>query len=289
MHILTLRELLALRGLDLNQKIKLVRHKHKEQSIAELRSFGLFEAYQSIQSAAVFECDVIVAFEALEPGTQAKLIGVYQVESKRPAVPADIPVGLRGLQYQDGDVYYKLSRLSAFDALRERVVIDWGNGALAWHQWLSQGPDGAAADKPVVGLQEPGAMGAFPGYAELLLGFADLQRLMAHPQANADWQARLQAIKAVYLIQHRTSGQLYVGSAAGAQGLWGRWSDYVQTGHGGNVGLQELLQVDPLSHHDFSFSVLRVLPWNTSNDEILRVESLEKAKLGTRVHGLTRN
>jgi len=42
MHVLTLRELLDLRGLDLNQEIKLVRHKHKDQSIAELRSLGLF-------------------------------------------------------------------------------------------------------------------------------------------------------------------------------------------------------------------------------------------------------
>ena len=288
MHILNLRELLSLRGLDLNQKIKLVRHKHKDQSIAELRSLGLFDAYQSIQSAAVFECDVIVAFEGMEPGTRAQLIGVYQVQSKRPAVPSDVPQGLRSLQYQDGNIHYSLRRLEAFDVLSDRVVIDWGNSTLAWHQWLSQGPDGAA-DKPVVGLQEAGSMGAFPGYAELLLSFADLLRLFSNPGANAGWHARLKAIKAVYLIQHRSSGQLYVGSAAGAQGLWGRWNDYVQNGHGGNVGLRKLLQTDPLAHNDFSFSVMRVLPWNTSDEEVLRIESLEKAKLGTRVHGLTRN
>lgn len=290
MHILTIRELLALRGLDLNQKIKLVRHKHKEQSIAELRCAGLFDAYQAIQSAAVFECDVIVAFEALEAGTQAKLIGVHQVESKRPAVASDIPTGLRGLQFKEGDIHYQLRRLDAFDALSDRVVIDWGNSALAWHQWLNDGKGTAhGIDKPVVGLQEAGSMGSFPGYSELLLSFTELRRLMAHPTANPDWLAKLQAVKAVYLIQHRQTGQLYVGSAAGALGLWGRWSDYVQSGHGGNIGLQELLSHNPQAHHDFLFSVLRVLPWNASSEEILRSESLEKSKLGTRVHGLTRN
>jgi len=288
MNVLTLRELLALRGLDLNQRIKIVRHSHAPQSIAELRSFGLFEAYQAIQSGPVFECELIVSFEAMERG-QARLIGIYKVGDRRPALTADIPDGLSGVSVTDGDCFYELQRLDAFDFLSDRVVIDWGAGTLAWHQWLCDGKEGEGKNKPVVGLQNPGFVREFPGYADLLLGYADLLRLVRNPADNPEWHQKLKAVSGIYLIQHRSSGQLYVGSACGSEGIWGRWCDYALTRHGGNRGLIELLEREPLAFQDFQFALLRTLPGNLGRDEVLRYEALEKLKLGTRVHGLTRN
>lgn len=288
MHVLTIGELLALRGLDLSQRIKLVRHSHNEQSLSDLRAAGLFDAYQAIQSDALFDCDVVVAFEAMQK-RQARLIGVYQVLGKRPAQASDLPAGIRGLSLKTTDLFYELQRLDAFDPLSDRVIVDWGPAGIAWHQWLNDGSGVNGRDKPVIGLQEAGFMGPFPGYADLMLSFADLQRLVRHPDHNPEWHARLKAIRAIYLIQHRSSGRLYVGSATGSEGLWGRWSDYANTRHGGNQGLIELLNEDPLAHQDFVYSILRALPGNTAQEEVLRYESFEKNKLGTRVHGLTRN
>lgn len=288
MPVLTLRELLSLRGLKLDQRVKLARHNYDHHSISELRAQGLFEAYQSIQSSPVFECDVLVSFEAVK-GQLAKLIGIYRVVGKRPATPEDVPTAIRNLGWKSGDLSYQLVRLRDFDSLIDRVLIDWGPNTRAWHQWLSGNKDSECKDKAVVGIQESDFMGAFPGYADLMLNFSQLQRLTRSPQHNPEWHARLRAIRAIYLIQHRSSGQLYVGSAGGSEGLWGRWSDYATTRHGGNAGLMDLLDSNPEAHHDFVFSVLRALPSNLPSEELLRYERFEKEKLGTRVHGLTRN
>lgn len=32
--------------------------------------------------------------------------------------------------------YYNMSEVAGFEALKERVVIDWGATAINWHQWL---------------------------------------------------------------------------------------------------------------------------------------------------------
>jgi hypothetical protein len=46
----------------------------------------------------------------------------------------------------------------------------------------------------------------------------------------------LKATGGVYLLVHRERAHLYVGSATGGDGFFGRWRRY-QNGHGGNVGL----------------------------------------------------
>ena len=41
------------------------------------------------------------------------------------------------------------------------------------------------------------------------------------------------------------TGKHYVGSASGAQGgIWGRWSEYAHTKHGGNKGIVDLVAAD---------------------------------------------
>ena len=46
---------------------------------------------------------------------------------------------------------------------------------------------------------------------------------------------RLSAVSGVYLLVHPESGKLYVGKAVGTEGFWGRWEQYVASGHGGNL------------------------------------------------------
>ena len=52
------------------------------------------------------------------------------------------------------------------------------------------------------------------------------------------------AVNAVYLIVDTKTGDRYVGSTYGYDGLLGRWSVYVATGgHGNNKGMISRLQV----------------------------------------------
>lgn len=85
-------------------------------------------------------------------------------------------------------------------------------------------------------------------------------------------------------------GKLYVGSAYGEEGIWGRWSDYVKTnGSGGNKMLVELINNDHTYAKNFQFSILMLLPKTITNDEAINKERLFKNKLGTNTFGLNCN
>lgn len=101
----------------------------------------------------------------------------------------------------------------------------------------------------------------------------------------------LSAIRGVYLITDLNTGKLYVGSAYGDDGIWGRWSEYVVTGgHGGNKSLRELIEKDEhyASKH-FQFSILMLLPKTVTADEAVSKEKLFKRKLGSNSFGLNKN
>ena len=75
----------------------------------------------------------------------------------------------------------------------------------------------------------------------------------------------------------------YVGSATGEKGFWGRWQDYIQTGHGGNVALKSR---DP---SDYQVSILEVAGTVATTDDIIQRETQWKSKLQSREMGLNKN
>ena len=66
-------------------------------------------------------------------------------------------------------------------------------------------------------------------------------------------------------------------------GFWGRWQDYLQTGHGGNEGLKSR---DP---SDYQVSILEVAGTSAEADEVRQMESRWQSKLQSREMGLNRN
>ncbi len=80
-----------------------------------------------------------------------------------------------------------------------------------------------------------------------------------------------------------------MGSAYGAEGIFGRWAQYTRSKHGGNKRLVELLEAHPERWRRFQFSILRTLPKTMTAAEVIEVESLKKRKLGSRAFGLNRN
>ena len=82
---------------------------------------------------------------------------------------------------------------------------------------------------------------------------------------------------------------LYIGSAYGVDGLWGRWKAYANSVHGGNKELLELVDRDLDAANYLIFSILRALEPNARKDDVIAHEALLKKKLGTRVHGLNSN
>ena len=115
------------------------------------------------------------------------------------------------------------------------------------------------------------------------LDYSQLQQLIKYPGTNQTWVKALSSVNGIYLIQDKSSGKLYVGSAYGASGIFGRWSEYAKNGHGGN---QELIGLNP---SNFKFSILEIVSPTYTADDVIAIENRWKEKLGTRQFGLNNN
>jgi hypothetical protein len=117
----------------------------------------------------------------------------------------------------------------------------------------------------------------FPGFLNFI---QPLSRLASVPQ---NWIAALRCSRGVYLLTCPKTKEQYVGSATGEEGFWGRWQDYVLTGHGGNQGLKSS---EP---SDYQVSILEVAGTSATTDDVLTMEGRWQAKLQSREMGLNRN
>lgn len=128
----------------------------------------------------------------------------------------------------------------------------------------------------------------FTDYFDLIVDFSELKEIVENQYS--DWRTILSAIKGIYLITDTKTGLLYIGSAYGEDGIWGRWSEYVMTnGHGGNKSLRTLCAEPDYASRNFQFSILMILPKTVTADEAISKEQLFKRKLGTHSFGLNNN
>lgn len=276
--MITIQELLFNRGLDRHSKTKLVRHKDTRTDLYNLYRTDKqkFLEYQRQQGKDVFNgVDYIVSFIG-EDRTLSRFIGVFQVLHGRKLSQKETSVD--GGQYQ---FLYDIEEIDGFDDLKERVIIDWGKGAIKWDQWLDN-------IKAVVEIQPGLHYQQFTDYFDFILDFRQLQEIVTNQYP--DWKRMLSATKGIYLISDTRTGKLYVGSAYGEDGIWGRWTSYVSTnGHGGNKTLKELVNSDKDYAFNFRFSILMLLPKTVTADQAIEKEKLFKTKLGTNSFGLNNN
>ena len=276
-------ELLRLRGLELDRQIKFLRHMGDSGIVQRALAQGLLGEYQRYQKRAFFkDCEFVISFVG-EEAAAARFLGVFRVDGVKPVTA--MPSTLLGIGVVVEDlaecIELGLVEVPGFEDLVDRVVIDWGRGALAWHQW--------ATSKEVLEIRRRGAFRPFPGFLDFVLEYEDLRRIVSHPEANPDWRTMLSGVAGVYLIVDATTGAQYVGSACGAEGIWGRWSEYARSGHGNNARLRDLAEDNPGHFRNFRFSVLRTLPKTLTKQEVCQVETLYKEKLGSRAFGLNDN
>jgi len=282
--IIGLFDILKLGGFDTTLPTKLVRHQHRRYPIQEVRRQGWLELYQCYQGQPKFhDAKQIVTFYGLS-GTRAGFYGVYKVLAHHAARKGPTLPGCEWSREwkRDAEFFYELRLDRRFADLRDRLIIDWGPGALAWCQKLD--------NKPVLEVLEPGRkLPPFDDYLEFSLTYPELKALFEHEEAHRDWRVSLSAVAGIYLILAQTSGNLYVGSAYGENGIWGRWKNYAATGDGGNLQLRKLIRKGSSYPEQFRFSVLQILPKTMARDEVLQRETKYKHKLGTRAVGLNSN
>lgn len=250
------------------KRVKLIRHTQKRADYRDIiKDKNDLLAEQRGQSEERYKnCDYIVSFIALER-SHAILLGVFKV----------------GAMTKTDTYNYELEQVSEFDSLVDRLVIDWGDNAISWHQWYDR------QEKDVIQILPEGFAGHFPGLTEFALDFDEMQKIIFNPDANIEWKQHLSAVNGVYLILDQNTGHQYIGSACGKNGIWQRWANYAKNLHGGNKLLKDLTDRDPQYHKNFKYSVLQTLPSNMTQRETVRIEQLYKEKLGSRAHGLNSN
>ncbi|MBL4590050.1 MAG: GIY-YIG nuclease family protein [Alphaproteobacteria bacterium] len=268
--MLTLQQILNTQSPLLeNARVKIVRHKDDRIEYREmLKSRDLSLEYQKKQSKHVFKnCDYIISFIGTERG-QSILFGVFKVN---------------GYEFKNNHYYYRLDQVNEFNSLIDRLVINWGNSTRSWHQYYHSKP------KEVIQILPSGYIGEFPGLLSFVLEFDELKKLVDNPDANYKWRHPLSSVNGIYMILDNRTGNQYIGSANGKNGIWQRWGEYVSNYTGGNKRLTALIKSDPNYYKNFRYSVLQTLPSNITKKEIDSIEKLYKEKLGSKAHGLNAN
>lgn len=278
-----LSELLRLRGIDSRtHKIKVVRH---EDSRVDLHTFERreLEIYQCHQNCPIFDgVDFVVSFIGADRGL-ATMVGVYRVKTPKGVRPPKLAISNRVLRRATNTrYYYDLHRDTRFRDWEGRVVIKWTGAYVQWQQWLPP-------DKPVIQVLPMGRREPFHQYSDVVLSFDDLCRIIATPDANADWHTALSSTAGVYLIVDKRSGRMYIGSASGEKGILGRWTQYAKNGHGSNKKLTHLLAQHPNRQNHFQYCILQTLSRSLSRKEVIAVEQAFKQKLGKLACSLNTN
>lgn len=273
--MLSINELLYTRGLPKEAKAKFVRHADKREPILENYKNDLpkFLYYQGEQSRPIFHnCQYIIVFLGME-GKRSRFIGVFEV---------------KGYEVKENKKYqYNLTEAKGFEDLKERVIIDWASLQRSWHQWM-----GNVAEKPIIEIL-PGRSftnKVFTDYLDFILDFTDLKEIIKDRDGFKDWHLMLGAVKGIYLILDKSTGNKYIGSAYRENGILGRWEEYVNTnGHGNNKQLKALMAKDKNHAKNFQFTIMMTLPKTMTSTEVIDREVLFKKKLGTRSFGLNSN
>lgn len=265
--MITIQELLYNRGLDRDAKTKLVRHKSTNRDIYNLYRTDkkAFLEYHCSQHKDIFKgVEYVVTFVG-EEGVLSRFIGVYKVEGSK----------------QVGEHFkYDMTEVNTFEDLKERVIMKWTN-PISWHQWITN-------EMEVIEIQPGLHYKQFADYFDFILTFDELKEIVENKYP--DWKKSLSITMGIYLISDTNTGKLYVGSAYGEEGIWGRWSEYVKTnGHGKNKALKELIDNESDYAKNFSFSILMLLPKTITPTEAINKETLYKKKLGTNSFGLNNN
>lgn len=275
----------------------IMRHRPEQPALARVLPWladehpDAFNAYQSTQNTKVQnqlrKASLLASFVASGVG-EAVFVGMYEVNigkrrsasdiNKIPAFAKLVEFGLP--KAKQAMHWFELKPKSMLSDYKGRLTIEWSGGSqggLSWSRW-STSPAGNGF--PVVNILESSILSSaklMPDWGILSLSWQDLHAI---PKS---WSAAISQWRGVYFILDTSDGKGYVGSAYGADNIWGRWINYAKTGAGGNKMLKTR---DP---SNFRFTILQRLSPDTPSKEVIEIENSWKVRLHTREFGLNIN
>ena len=281
MAILYFSDVLRKVGLD-PAKVKLIRHALTDKGFKSCYDKNMVLEYTRQQKSGFSKNYDYWCVFISGKGTLAKLFACYKVGNSVPDTPDVMPKDFPHPEWFQGEnAYFDLEHIDLLKDYEGRLMIDWGNSARMWHQK-------GTTEKPIVAIQADEKK-VFSGFENLILTYDELKEIVENPTIYEAWHTALSSVNAIYLIVDRETGKQYVGSAYGKDGLLGRWSCYVNSLHGNNKLMKELICAYPERYHHFQFSILQILPKTVTDDEVIQTESLYKKKLLTVPFGMNDN
>ena len=127
---------------------------------------------------------------------------------------------------------YDIKLLKDYKGYRKRLVIKFKTGRVFERWYLSLQDD----DIEIFELFPDIASEKFNGYQNVSIVYKNLKIALNDPT----WIGALKNVKAIYAITDISNGKLYIGSACGNGGLFGRWSDYINNLTGGNQEFEDI-------------------------------------------------
>ena len=281
MAILYFSDVLRKVGLD-PAKVKLIRHALTDKGFKSCYDKNMVLEYTRQQKSGFSKNYDYWCVFISGKGTLVKLFACYRVGNSVPDTPDAMPKDFPHPEWFQGEnAYFDLEHIDLLKDYEGRLTIDWGNSARMWHQK-------GTTEKPIVAIQADEKK-VFSGFENLILTYDELKEVVENPTIYDAWHTALSSVNAIYLIVDQETGKQYVGSAYGKDGLLGRWSCYVNSLHGNNKLMKELICAYPERYHHFQFSILQILPKTVTDDEVIQTESLYKKKLLTVPFGMNDN
>ncbi len=283
MAILCFSDVLEKVGLD-PADVKLIRHALTDRKFKECYDIGKVFEYTCHQKKGFSKGYSYWAVFISGVGTLAKFYALYQVGPSVPDTADMVPQGIPDSEAKEYRGENAVFQLKPVDILREyegKLTIDWGKSTRMWHQK-------GTSEKPIISIQ-PSEKKVFSGFENLVLSYDELKEILDNPTVFEAWHTALSSVYAVYLIVDCETGKQYVGSAYGSGGLLGRWACYVDTRHGNNKLMKEMICNYPERYHSFQFSILQILPKTLTPDEVISLEATYKKKLLSIKFGMNNN
>lgn len=283
MAVLSFPDLLQKAGLN-PEKVKLIRHSMTDKGFKACYDADKVYDYTCHQKPGFSRGYDYWAVFIGGSGTTAVFHALYKVNGSVPETLEMVQARLvkeEVNEYSGNYVFFNLEHSPLLQDYEDRLTIDWGKSTLMWHQKGTR-------EKPIIFIL-PDKKKAFPGFEDLILTYDELRKVITTQGVYDAWRVALSSVNAIYLIVDTETGKQYVGSAYGNDGLWGRWSCYVDTLHGNNKQMKDLICNYPERYHSFQFSVLQILPKTMTAEEVVAVEARYKKKLLSIPFGMNEN
>ena len=281
MALLHFSDILINAGLD-PAKVQLIRHAMNDKDFRACYEKNMVKEYTGEQKKDFNKGYDYWAVFISGKGAEARFYELYRVGAVVPRCPEVMPKDYPCPQAFEipGD-YYELEYADILKEFENRLIIKWGDATRVWHQK-------GTTEKEIVAIQTSHNE-EFVGYENVVLPYEKLKEVVENDVDYKLWHTALSNVKAVYLILDVKNGQQYVGSAYGNRGLLERWECYVDTFHGNNKLMREVICDHPDRYQFFQFSILQIFSMSTPDDIIINAESLWKRKLGTKEYGMNAN